>query len=131
MKKKILIFTLLMAFAFSTTAFAKDITFTITKSQGAVQVATNSKDLSGSTWYISNFDSADSDFIEGEDVIGFKAFTASGTAVSTYHTFGNFVNRYPLSYTSTPSTGASLYLNAQVDSTGAYSSITFDGEWVS
>lgn len=132
MKKKILVFTLLMAlFAFNATAYAKTIAFEINKSDGAILVTTNTKDLSGSEWKISNSNTTYSNFIENSDVIGFRTRNTSGTALSAYHTFSKFVYRYSLPYTTTPATGQTLRLHSQVDSTGQYNNIKFEGEWVS
>lgn len=113
------------------TCFAKDIKFQITRSQGVQQVTTNTKDLSGSEWKISNIKTAYSNFVEDKDVIGFKAKRASGASASAYHTFSKFVYRYSLPYTSTPSQGETLKLNTQIDSKGKYDTIKFEGEWIS
>lgn len=132
MKKRILAMTCLLTMLMcGSTCFAKGITFNITKSEGVKRVATNTKDLAGSEWKISNLDTTYSDFIEDEDVIGFKVKNASDTPVSRYHTFSKFVYRYPLPYTSTPGQGSSLKLNAQIDSRGQHNSIAYDGEWIS
>jgi hypothetical protein len=114
------------------TASAMDIHFEIYRSDGVVWVASNTKDLSGDQFYISNLDTADSNFVEDEDVIGFRVKNPAGTvSYSGYHTFSRFVDRYPLEYTTTPDTGASLRLNAQIDSEGEYDYIEYDGEWIS
>lgn len=113
------------------TCFAKDIKFQITRIQGVQQVTTNTKDLSGSEWKISNIKTAYSNFVEDKDVIGFKAKRASGASASAYHTFSKFVYRYSLPYTSTPSQGETLRLNTQIDSKGKYETIKFEGEWIS
>ena len=116
----------------SMTASAMDIHFEIYRSDGVVWVASNTKDLSGDQFYISNLDTADSNFVEDEDVIGFRVKNPAGTvSYSGYHTFSRFVDRYPLEYTTTPDTGASLRLNAQIDSEGEYDYIEYDGEWIS
>jgi len=124
---------LLAALVFdSMTASAMDIHFEIYRSDGVVWVASNTKDLSGDQFYISNLDTADSNFVEDEDVIGFRVKNPAGTvSYSGYHTFSRFVDRYPLEYTTTPDTGASLRLNAQIDSEGEYDYIEYDGEWIS
>lgn len=111
-------------------AFAKPISFSINRSDGVKEVAYNTKDVSGSTWYISNFNTTYSNFVENRDVIGFKAKGRyNDVSYSDYHTFSKFVNRYPLSYTSTPASGAALKLNAQIDSVGQFSSMQYEGEW--
>ena len=106
---------------------------------GNVFITDNTKDLSGSVWKISNFDTAYSNFvpstdpIDGKyDVIGFKVWNSNSTvAYSDYHTFSRFVNRYELPYATTPASGAPLRLNGRVDSTGFFSAINFEGEWIS
>lgn len=135
MKKKLSFMSafLLAALVFgSMTASAMSIQFDITRSDGVVWVASNTKDLSGSNFQISNTDTAYSDFVEGEDVIGFRVKNPAGTvSYSGYHTFSNFVYRYSLPYTTTPAMSASLRLNAQIDSEGQYDSISYEGEWIS
>ncbi len=133
MKKKLMSALLVATLVFgSITASAKSISFNISKDDGAVSVATNTKDLSGSYFQISNLDTEYSNFIEDKDVIGFKVKNSAGTtSYSAYHTFSKFVYRHSLSYTTTPSSGASLKLNAQVDSTGLFNNIKFEGEWIS
>lgn len=135
MKKKLSFMSafLLAALVFgSITASAMDIQFGIYRSDGVVWVASNTKDLSGSNFQISNLDTDYSNFIEGADVIGFRVKNPAGTvSYSAYHTFSNFVNRYSLPYTTTPTSGANLRLNAQVDSAGQYDYIQYDGEWIS
>lgn len=132
MKKRILAMTCLLTMLMcGSTCFAKGITFQITKSEGVKQVTTNTKDLSGSVWKISNLNTSYSNFVEDKDVIGFKAKRASGASASAYHTFSKFVYRYSLPYTSTPAQGETLKLNTQIDSKGQYNSIKFDGEWIS
>jgi len=125
--------SLLAVFAFgSTTAFAKQLHFEIFRSDGVVWVESNTKDLSGDKFYISNLDTVYSNFIEDQDVIGFRVKNPEATvSYSDYHTFSKFVYRYPLTYITTPTKGASLRLNAQIDSKGMYDYIKFEGEWVS
>lgn len=116
----------------SISAFAEPISFSICRSDGVKAVAYNTKDLSGSTWYISNNNTSYSNFIENGDIIGFKVKGRyNDVAYSDYHTFSRFVSSYPLSYTSTPALGTNLKLNAQVDSNGQYSCMQYEGEWVS
>ncbi len=133
--KKAAILTIFMAAVLtvgSIPAFAKPISFSICRSEGVKTVEYNTKDVSGSTWYISNFDTTYSNFVENRDVIGFKTKGRyNDVAYSDYHTFSRFVNRYPLAYTSTPASGADLKLNAQVDSDGQFSCMQYEGEWVS
>jgi hypothetical protein len=131
MKKKFMAFFLLSFLAFgSVTAFAKTIQFEIYRSDGVVWVASNTKDLSGSK-RIYLFDTSSSNFIEDEDVIGFRVKNPAGTvSYSDYHRFSRFVDEYPLSYITTPTKGASLRLNSQIDSKGKYDYIKFDGEWI-
>ena len=132
MKKRILAMTCLLTMLMcGSTCFAKGIAFQITKSDGVKQVTTNTKDLSGSVWKISNMDTTYSNFVEDKDVIGFKSKRASGASASAYHTFSKFVYRYSLPYTSTPAQGETLKLNTQIDSKGQYDSIKFEGEWIS
>lgn len=132
MKKRILVMTCLLTMLMcGSTCFAKEIKFPITRSEGVKQVATNTKDLPGSVWKISNLDTAYSNFVEDKDVIGFKAKRASGASASGYHTFSKFVYRYSLPYTNTPDLRESLKLNAQIDSKGQFDSIKFEGEWIS
>ncbi len=114
MKKRILAMTCLLTMLMcGSTCFAKDIKFEITKSAGVQQVATNTKDLSGSVWKISNQNTTYSNFSENKDVIGFRVKRASGASASAYHTFSKFVYRYSLPYSSTPAQGETLKLNTQ------------------
>lgn len=117
----------------SMTAFAKPISFDIYRTDGVIQVASNTKDVTGDYFRISNFKPAESYyFIEDKDVIGFRVKNPAGTiSYSKYHTFSKFVDRYPLKYLSTPAMRASLRLNSQIDSTGQYDFIRFTGEWIS
>jgi hypothetical protein len=116
----------------SMTASAMSIQFNISKSDGAVWVASNTKDLSGSNFQISNMNTSYSNFVEDADVIGFRVKNPAGTvSYSGYHTFSKFVYRYSLPYTTTPATSASLRLNAQVDSAGQYNNVQYEGEWIS
>ena len=132
MKKRILAMTCVLTMLMcGSTCFAKGIAFQITRSEGVKQVTTNTKDLSGSVWYISNLDTTYSNFKEDKDVIGFKVKNTSDASVSAYHTFSKFVYRYSLPYTSTPAQGATLRLNTQIDSKGQYNTIKFEGEWIS
>lgn len=135
MKKKVsfmMVFLLAFLVFGSITASAKVIQFEIYRSDGAVWVASNTKDLSGSNFQISNLDTAYSNFVENEDVIGFRVKDPAGTvSYSGYHKFSKFVYRYAIPYTSTPGLGASLRLNSQIDSTGQYDYIQYDGEWIS
>ncbi len=132
MKKRILAMTCLLTMLMcGSTCFAKGIAFKITRSEGVKQVATNTKDLSGSVWYISNQNTTYSNFIQNKDVIGFRVKRESGASASAYHTFSRFVNRYSLPYTNTPNQGEPLKLNAQIDSEGQYDEIKFEGEWIS
>jgi hypothetical protein len=136
MKKKMsfmVVFMLTVLVFGSMTASAKDIQFEIYRSDGVVWVASNTKDLSGNQFKISNLDTADSDFIEDEDVIGFKVkdYWDDNVSYSRYHTFSRFVDRYPLWYTTTPDMSTYLGLNAQIDSEGQHDSINYEGEWIS
>jgi|GEM_PF-3016527 len=116
----------------SITSFAMDISFDIDRSDGVVWVASNTKDLSGSQFMISNLDTSYSNFVEDSDVIGFKVKNPAGTvSYSGYHTFSKFVYRYNLTYTTTPAMNSSLRLNSQIDSQGLYDNIRYDGEWIS
>jgi len=132
--KKAAILTIFMAAVLtvgSIPAFAKDISFSIYKTNGEITVDTNTKDLSGSTWYISNQNKGGSNFIEDKDVIDFRVMNSSASsAYSGYHSFSKFVDRYPLLYTTTPSMGTSLTLRALVDNNGQYNYIHYVGEWV-
>lgn len=132
MKKKVIITTCLLTMLMcSSTCFAKGISFKINRSEGAKIVATNTKDLSGTEWKISNFDTNYSNFVENRDVIGFRTRDTSGKVLSGYHTFGKYVYRYSLPYTSTPANGTTLKLHSQIDSKGKYDNIKFEGEWIS
>lgn len=131
MKKhsKVLIALAVIASMFTVTAYAKDIKFSITKSDGATAITTNTKDRTQNSWLITNSDTSYSNFIAGEDVIGFRVRNTSKTAMSSYHTFTNFVKNYALPYTKTPTQGQTLVLWSQIDSTGDYSIINFEGKW--
>lgn len=133
MKRIVLIvFTLVAILAFHSTAFAKNIQFTAWKGDLATYVDTNTKDLSGSQWKISNQQKAPSDFIQDQDVVGFKVWNPGcTTAYSGYHTFSKFVDKYSLPYSTTPAMNTTLRLNAQIDSSSAHSHATFVGEWIS
>jgi hypothetical protein len=135
MKKKMsfmVVFMLTVLVFGSMTASAKDIQFEIYRSDGVVWVASNTKDLSGNQFKISNLDTADSDFIEDAYVIGFRVKDSAGkVSYSAYHRFSRFVKRYPLSYTTTPNLHEYLRLNAQIDNEGQYDHIKYDGEWIS
>lgn len=116
----------------SVTASAKSIQFNISRSDGVVWVASNTKDLYVDEFKISNQNTAYSNFIEGQDVIGFRVKNPAGTvSYSSYHTFSRFVYRYTMPYVSAPYQGADLRLNSQIDSLGQYNNIKFDGEWIS
>ena len=132
MKKKIFLATVLSVMTlFGSNVFAKNIEFSIGSGQ-VIQVTTNTKDLSGSKWMITNSKVNYSTFVEGSTVVGFKTKNPStGGDYSAYHTFSRFVYRYELPYTTTPSMRANLALNSQIDSTSRYDMTNFFGEWVS
>ena len=131
--KKAAILTIFMAAVLTVGAIpasAEALIFEINRSESAKPVAYNTKDIAGSTWYISNFRTTYSNFIEDRDVIGFKVKGKNNDVpYSSYHTFSKFVNDYPLAYTSTPENGAPLKLNAQIDSAGQFDNIRYEGQW--
>ena len=74
MKKtfKILIALAMVSSMFTVTAHAQPLKFYVTKSMGVKTVQTNTKDISGSTFWITNSNTSYSNFVENDDVIGFK-----------------------------------------------------------
>ena len=118
--------------ALGATVFAKPISFSIKKADGSVFVTNNKKELGGSQWQISNFDTLYSNFIQDRDVVGFRTKSSDNISnYSNYHTFSKFVYRYSLPYITTPAMNTTLRLNTQIDSSSAFSVVKFEGEWVS
>lgn len=118
-----------MVTAFSSVASAKSLDFILYRNNGAVRVTNNTKDVSGSTWKMSN--NSGSGFIANNDVLGFKVWnygiTTPYTGYKPIKTFGTFT----YGYTKTPFKGEAIALRGMVDSTSKRGTVPYRGSWVS
>lgn len=83
MKKtfKLLIVLAMVSSIFTVTAQTRSLNFYIIKSMEIQTVQTNTKDRTDYKWTITNSDTSVSNFIEDEDIIGFKVKDYRGSKI--------------------------------------------------
>lgn len=84
-------------------------------------------------WYIS-LDYGDpsgmTNTLSSSNILGVRARKSTTTAASAYYTFSSYVSGYPMPYTTSVSTGTSIYMAAKKDNTSTSSATLFiSGRW--
>lgn len=130
MKNRIKVIAVLMLIAvlFAMPASALDITVTVTPT--SQKIATNTKDRTQASWLITIFEpQASTYFTEGRDVLGVRIRNTSGSAMTSYFTFDEYVTNRANIYTTVPTQGQTICLHAQSDDSGINIPFTWDGKW--
>lgn len=113
----------------SVSAAGEPFSFVFTSKDQKKETLSYSKEDNEQNAYVTIKDTDNDNFLPG-DVFGCRVRRASNDSAVTDYTLLTQYGRYVLPYTTTGYAGTAYYLRGQIDSTGQYSVLIVEGEWL-